>query len=71
MRMPYTRSLGTLAVAVVLISHRPAKGADPVTVEFVAPAAGQYEIACSEFCGIGHHHMKSHAGQHSTTQTFR
>ena len=68
MRMPYTQSLGTLAVAVVLISHRPAKGADPVTVEFVAPAAGQYEIACSEFCGIGHHH---HAGQHSTTQTFR
>jgi cytochrome c oxidase subunit 2 len=35
------------------------KGGDPVTVEFVAPAAGQYEIVCSEFCGIGHSRMKA------------
>jgi len=32
---------------------------DPVTVEFTAPAAGRYEIACSEFCGSGHAQMKA------------
>jgi cytochrome c oxidase subunit II len=47
------------------------KGGDPVTVEFVAPAAGQYEIACSEFCGIGHHHMKAMLVSTQTTQTSR
>lgn len=31
-----------------------AKGGDPIPVDFVAPAAGQYEIACSEFRGSGH-----------------
>lgn len=35
------------------------KGGDPVTVEFIAPAAGQYEIACSESCGSGHSRMKA------------
>jgi cytochrome c oxidase subunit 2 len=35
------------------------KGGDPVTVEFTAPAAGRYEIACSEFCGSGHGQMKA------------
>jgi heme/copper-type cytochrome/quinol oxidase subunit 2 len=44
---------------------------DPVTVEFVAPAAGQYEIACSDFCGIGHHHMKAMLVSTQTTQTSR
>ena len=28
------------------------KNGDPAFVEFTAPAAGRYEIACSEFCGI-------------------
>jgi heme/copper-type cytochrome/quinol oxidase subunit 2 len=28
-------------------------------VEFTAPAVGHYEIACSEFCGSGHGHMKA------------
>jgi cytochrome c oxidase subunit 2 len=32
---------------------------DPVTAEFTAPAAGEYEIACSEFCGRGHAQMKA------------
>src|SRR5579864_671739 len=27
---------------------------EPVVVEFTAPPAGRYEIACSEFCGSGH-----------------
>ena len=34
-------------------------GGEPITVEFVAPAAGQYDIACSEYCGAGHGHMKA------------
>ena len=35
------------------------KSGDPVVVEFVAPAAGRYEIVCSEFCGLGHGQMKA------------
>jgi cytochrome c oxidase subunit II len=30
-----------------------------IVVEFTAPRAGRYEIACSEFCGSGHGQMKS------------
>ena len=41
------------------IDVRVPKTGDPVTVEFTAPPAGQYQIACSEFCGIGHGHMKA------------
>lgn len=35
------------------------KGGEPVAAEFIAPPAGRYEIACSEFCGRGHRHMKA------------
>jgi cytochrome c oxidase subunit 2 len=35
------------------------KGGNAVTVEFTAPAAGRYEIACSEICGSGHRHMRA------------
>jgi cytochrome c oxidase subunit 2 len=41
------------------IDVRVPKGGDPVTVEFTAPAAGRFEIACSEFCGSGHGQMKA------------
>jgi len=34
-------------------------GGEPTIVEFVAPAPGRFEIACSEFCGSGHVHMKA------------
>jgi hypothetical protein len=34
-------------------------GAEPTVVEFVAPPPGRFEIACSEFCGSGHGHMKT------------
>jgi cytochrome c oxidase subunit II len=34
-------------------------GAEPTIVEFVAPPPGRFEIACSEFCGSGHVHMKA------------
>ena len=35
------------------------KGGAPASVEFMAPAAGRYEIDCSEFCGSGHGRMKA------------
>ena len=47
------------------------KGGDPVTVEFTAQAAGRYEIACSEFCGSGHGHMKAALVSVGPTQTNR
>jgi len=30
-----------------------------VVVEFTAPRAGRYDVACSEFCGSGHGQMKA------------
>ena len=41
------------------IDVRIPKTGDPVTVEFTAPPPGQYQIACSELCGIGHGQMKA------------
>lgn len=35
------------------------RAGETVTTEFTAPAAGRYEIACSEFCGIGHGQMRA------------
>ena len=32
-------------------------GDSPVTIEFVATAAGEYPILCSEYCGNGHKDM--------------
>jgi cytochrome c oxidase subunit 2 len=34
------------------------KTGEPVTVEFVAGKAGNYEFKCSEYCGSGHGRMK-------------
>ncbi len=34
------------------------RGGEPVTIEFVASAAGQYPILCSEYCGKDHESMK-------------
>ena len=34
------------------------RGGEPVTIEFVASAAGQYPILCSEYCGKDHDAMK-------------
>jgi len=34
------------------------RGGDPVTIDFVASAAGEYPILCSEYCGDGHEDMK-------------
>ena len=32
-------------------------GDSPVTIEFVASAAGEYPVLCSEYCGNGHEDM--------------
>jgi cytochrome c oxidase subunit 2 len=34
------------------------RGGEPVTIEFVANAPGQFPILCSEFCGNDHDDMK-------------
>ena len=36
---------------------RAKEGDSPVTIEFVAKAAGEYPILCSEHCGNGHKDM--------------
>jgi cytochrome c oxidase subunit II len=48
--------------------HVPDNG-EPVTTEFTAPEAGEYEIACSEFCGHGHGQMKAVFLSISATKT--
>ena len=47
------------AIPKLKIDEHIPKSGDPVTVTFIAPAAGEYEIACSEICGSGHGHMKA------------
>ena len=47
------------------------EGGEPVTAEFTAPAAGEYEIACSEFCGRGHGQMKAALVSGSVTRADR
>ena len=47
------------------------KGGDPVKVEFTAPSAGRYEIACFEFCGSGHGQRKAVLISVGPTQTSR
>jgi cytochrome c oxidase subunit II len=34
------------------------RGGEPITIEFVASAAGEFPILCSEYCGDGHEDMK-------------
>jgi cytochrome c oxidase subunit 2 len=47
------------AIPAMRIDERIPGGGEPVTVEFIAPDKGQYDIACSEFCGSGHGHMRA------------
>jgi len=54
-----TDSVHGFAIPKLKITTTIPKGGEPVTVEFIAPAAGQYEIACDEFCGAGHSQMKA------------
>jgi cytochrome c oxidase subunit II len=47
------------AIPTLKIDEHIPKNGDAVTVALVAPPAGRYEIACSEFCGSGHGQMKA------------
>ena len=40
------------------VTKKVPRGGDPVTIEFVASAAGEFPILCSEYCGEGHEEMK-------------
>jgi cytochrome c oxidase subunit II len=59
------------AIPNLKIDLRIPDGGDPVTAEFTAPAAGEYEIACSEFWGRGHGRMKAALVSISVTKTNR
>lgn len=47
------------AIPKMNIDVRIPEGGESVTIEFVAPPPGQYEIVCSKFCGHGHADMKA------------
>lgn len=34
------------------------RGGTPVTIDFIASAAGEFPLLCSEYCGNGHEDMK-------------
>ncbi len=34
------------------------RGGTPITIDFVASAAGEFPLLCSEYCGNGHEDMK-------------
>jgi len=59
------------AIPTLKIDAQVPKSGDPVTVEFTAPPAGRYEIACSEFCGSGHSQMKGALISIEPTRTSR
>ena len=40
------------------VNKKVPRGGEPVTIEFVASAAGEFPILCSEYCGDGHDDMK-------------
>jgi cytochrome c oxidase subunit II len=46
-------AIKALGVKIVIPKNREA-----VSVRFVAPRAGTFEISCSEYCGSGHRRMK-------------
>jgi len=40
------------------INKKIPRGGEAVTIDFVAAAAGEFPVLCSEFCGNGHEEMK-------------
>jgi cytochrome c oxidase subunit II len=40
------------------VNKKVPRGGDPITIEFVASAPGEFPILCSEYCGDGHEDMK-------------
>ena len=59
------------AIPALKLDAQVPKGGDAVKVEFTAPPAGRYEIACSEFCGRGHGQMKAALISVGPTRTSR
>jgi len=59
-------SIATLKIAATI-----PKGGEPVTIEFVAPPPGRYDIACDEFCGSGHGQMKASLISVAATRSSR
>jgi len=39
------------------VNKKVPRGGEPVTIDFVASAPGEYPILCSEYCGNGHADM--------------
>jgi cytochrome c oxidase subunit 2 len=64
-----TDGIHGFAIPKLKIDLRIPDSGDPVTTEFTAPAAGEYEIACSEFWGRGHAQMKAALVSISVTRT--
>jgi cytochrome c oxidase subunit 2 len=52
-------SVHGFAIPSLKIDLQVPRGGDPVVAEFMAPPAGRYDVACSEFCGRGHGQMKA------------
>ena len=53
-------SVHGLAIKELKVKVKIPKGGDPAFATFVASRAGTFEIACSEYCGLGHRTMKAH-----------
>ena len=47
-----------LAIKKFKVEKKVPRGGEPVTIDFVASAAGNFPILCSEYCGEGHDDMK-------------
>jgi len=47
------------AIPKMNIDVRVPEGGEAVTIDFIAPEPGRYEIVCSKFCGHGHAQMKA------------
>ena len=47
-----------LEIKKLKVSEEIPRGAEPITIEFTANAVGEFEIACSAFCGKGHEDMR-------------
>ena len=40
------------------VNKKVPRGGEQITIDFVAPAPGEYPIVCSEYCGSDHEEMK-------------
>jgi cytochrome c oxidase subunit II len=47
-----------LEIKKVKVNKKVPRGGEQITIDFVAPAAGEYPIVCSEYCGNDHEEMK-------------